>query len=115
MFGKFYCKKCHQIKSRREVKRADGIYYYGNYCKRCYEKVETIDDMLVRLDKELDKRDRVSEISYLKKWIKKEASERYSGSKAEEKAFKAGIYALLDKIGFDYEGDNDKKITLNIF
>ena len=102
MFKKFYCKECKEIKPRYKVQGVDDYYCYRYYCKYCHHQVESVDYMLVRMDEELQKRSRLEELDDLREWIKNEARERYPDSKVGNKAFKAGIYALLDKIGFDY-------------
>lgn len=107
MFGKFYCKCCHTIKKRIQVKKVDNYYYYEYRCRYCHNEVESVDHMLVRLNDELDKRVDKAQLLDFKDWIRREAVERYPKSSAEKKAFKAGVYALLDKIGFDYEMKED--------
>lgn len=107
MFGKFYCKNCHRIKNRFQVKSVDCYYYTGYECRYCHQETEPVDDMLIRLNDEINKKANREQIASLKDWINKEAVERYPKSPAEKKAFKAGIYALLDNIGFDYEMKED--------
>lgn len=102
MFKKFYCKECNEIIPRYKVKGSDDYYCYRYFCKYCHNQVESVEHMLIRMNKELQKKSRLEELDDLHEWIKNEAKERYPSSKVGKAAFKAGIYALLDKIGFDY-------------
>ena len=102
MFGKFYCRECNQIKPRYKVKCVDEFSTYGYYCKYCHNQVITVDDMLIRMNEELQKKSQSEGLDDLHKWIKAEAKEQYPDSEGKQKAFKAGIYALLDKIKFEY-------------
>lgn len=102
MLRKFYCPTCSKIKSRFQVTATDCYYHTGYYCKYCHKETEPMDHMLLRLNSELKQISHVSQLSDLHEWISREAVERYKGSPSEKKAFKAGVYALLDKIGFDY-------------
>ena len=107
MFRKFYCKECNEIKPRYGVKKEDDHYCYRYYCKYCHNQVISVDQLIIRMYKKLQKRTRLEELGDLHEWIKSEAKERYPDSKVGKAAFKAGIYALLDKIGFDYESGED--------
>lgn len=101
--SKFYCKKCKKIKTRFQVRHVDRYYHYAYECKYCHEDTERLEHMLVRLDQELHDKELNVELHNLKGWISKEAIKRYPNDSGRKKAFKEGIYALLDKIGFEYE------------
>ena len=104
LFSKFYCPTCNEIKSRFEVSATDCYYYTGYYCKYCHKETEYVNDMLCRVNQKLKQIDYSAQLGDLHDWVRREAVERYKGSPAEKKAFKKGVYALLDKIGFDYKG-----------
>lgn len=102
MFDKFYCKQCHQIKKRHQVKCVDGYYALTYYCRYCNNEVESVEDMLIRMSDEIDRnRSKRSLPVDLNEWIIKEALEKYPESIKKRKAFKDGIYTLLGKIGYD--------------
>ena len=106
MFGKFYCKKCNRIKNRFQIKRIDMCYYYGYECRYCHENIETLDEMLVRLNKEIEKIfEKISFEEQLKdfhEWINSEAKKIYPDNAGKQRAFKSGVYSLLDKLNIDY-------------
>lgn len=102
-FRKFYCPTCNEIKSRFKVTATDCYYYTGYYCKYCHKETESVNNMLCRVNKKLKQIDYSAQLNDLHDWVRREAVERYKGSPAEKKAFKEGVYALLDKIGFDYK------------
>ena len=104
---KFFCKKCNAIKPRYKVHKVDDYYCYRYFCGYCHEEVESVNHMLIRMNKELQKKSRLKELGDLREWIKDEAAKNYPNSKIGKKAFKAGIYALMDKIGFDYESGEE--------
>lgn len=104
--SKFYCKRCGQIKSRFQVKCVDNYYNYVYECKYCHSDTERLEHMLVRLDRGMHDREIKCEIHNMKTWVANEANELYPDDKKSRKAFMAGVYSLLDKIGYDY-GDKE--------
>ena len=50
-----------------------------------------------------NKKRNTSQINNFHNWIEASAKEAYPKSKKKQKAYKTGIYALLDKIDFDYD------------
>lgn len=100
--GKFYCKECQKIINRFQVQAMDSYYDIEYYCKYCHNKTERVERMLVRLDQSLSSRKHQGQLNGFKDWIRREAIERYPNNPGKKKAFKEGMYALLDHIGFDY-------------
>lgn len=105
--SKFYCKQCGQIKSRFQVKCVDNYYNFVYECKYCHSATERLERMLVRLDRDLRCCKIKCEIHNMKAWVSDEANKLYPDDKKSGKAFMAGVYSLLDKIGYDYGEKED--------
>lgn len=101
MFNKYYCPKCKAIVPRSRVSKVDCYYHYEYLHKFCGENVTTLENHILKMDEKIDELKKMTELHDLKSWVDREAIERYPKSGAEKKAFKAGVYALLDKIGFE--------------
>ena len=102
MFNKYYCPKCKAIMGRSRVTKVDDYYCYIYRHKMCGEQVDLLDHHILKMDAKIDNLKYQVDLNDLTDWINREAIRRYPKSDAEKKAFKAGIYALLDKINVEY-------------
>ncbi len=106
MFAKYFCKNCNYVKSKFDVRKADCGYYYDYRCKKCGTIVESIPEMLVRMNNELQEIHTKRNARDLNSWIETESRIKYPNKPDRAEAFRDGIYEFLEKINYNFEKED---------
>lgn len=103
MFAKYFCENCNYVKSKFDVRKVD----YCNYrCKECGTIVESIPEMLVRMNNELQEIHTKRNARDLNSWIETESRIKYSNEPDKADAFRFGIYEFLEKINYNFKKED---------